>query len=219
MKEISPSVLMEKRLILQTPQKCPMGWLVRIRDEWYSAGIITRIAWIFTIVWPIATTLKEVWNMPAFDFYSFLNILLYFVLVAVIIQNMKLTRQLRNRELEDLVKPLYLAFDKYPKGNLINQLSTPPDPRYSPKNNVSALKELAEDANSVIEIMREHRELAKSQLQELIDKYLEMRRSYSEQRPPYGPDSIVRYYPDAQRILKEIVDLIKTRYDELTKAK
>jgi hypothetical protein len=159
-------------------------------------------------------------------FYTIL-VLVFSVITFMISQRYQaqlFKAQDETKELEKLIKPLYLVFDKYPKredvsNSLIHQLSTPPHQWYVQKNGVSWLREVAEDAESVIQIMQEHRELAQLRLQELIDKYLEMRRSYLEQRPHYGADSFVRYYGDTQRILNEMVNLMKARYDELTKAK
>lgn len=98
---MSTSYLMEKELILQTLKRRFMGWYNRIIDEWKDAGIITRIAWFFTIVWPLANAVKDGWKMPTYDFYSVLNLLLYFFLVVAIIQNIR-TRKERNNALQKI---------------------------------------------------------------------------------------------------------------------
>jgi len=130
-------------------------------------------------------------------------------------------------ELENLIKPLYLKFDKYPPRNgmsssLIHQLSTPQELWNTPVSKTSVLKELLEDANSVIKIIEQHRELAhpQSPLRATIDRYLDIRRLHRknlhEEIAPYGKNSVIRYYTDTEKELKEVDDLVKARYKELT---
>jgi hypothetical protein len=126
-------------------------------------------------------------------------------------------RESNKDELEKLIKPLYFAFDKCPTRNglsssLIHQLSTPPEQWNNAAYKTSGLKELVEESNLVIEIMRQNRELAQSGLQELIDGYLNLRKNRKE-------NDQIKYYSKAEKILNEISNNIKTRYHELTDVK
>ena len=130
----------------------------------------------------------------------------------------------KKEELENLIKPLYWKFDKYPSRNgqsssLIHQLSSPQELWNTPVSKTSNLKELVETANSAIDIMQQHRELAQPQLRDTIDRYLEIIRIHKEEKAPYGKYSEIRYYSDAEKVLKELDNLIKARYKELTNKK
>jgi hypothetical protein len=240
-KEFIGSHILRKALIFLGPYARLMGWFSRIKSEWNDAGIIERFIWLFTILYPFKDFLIWGWKMPAIDIYSAFDIFLYVLLIAAIILNIRtrkdrdtwrkvsdrtrahldnLIKKCENKELELLIKPLYLTFDKSPPRNglsssLVHQLSTPSESVSS----ALIFKELVETANLVVDTMQQHRELAQPHLQELIDRYLEMRRTHRELKAPYGPNSVVRYYSDAEKTLNEIADVIKARYDDLTNVK
>lgn len=128
----------------------------------------------------------------------------------------------QKEELDLLIKPLYLAFEKYPSSKLVDMLSYPAEMWKSvlvsgtfgdAKN-----KELpgAEDTvNSTINIMSQHRELAQPKLQEAIDQFLAMRRDRREGRGQYAV-SWHPYFDDAAKVINEIAILVRERYDLLT---
>jgi len=201
---------MEKTLILRVHRRYLMGWYVRIKDEWNRWGPLTQIAWIFAVVWPIVTAIKDGLKMPTYDIYSILNFILYILLVAVIIQNRGLVKKLENKELEKLIKPLYLAFDKYPEDAKIMQhekfglpmtlsLLTYPGPK-------------TEKAGPMIDILKQHGNLAQlPMLQELIKQFLDFTQVQREKGISMGDP----YFIDMVDKVDQIKDLATARYNEL----
>lgn len=134
----------------------------------------------------------------------------------------KLRESYENKELEKLIKPLYLAFEKYPARKFIEMLSYPPEmwgtvvvkgTFADSKNKEFPGAELL--VNSAIDIMLNYRELAQPQLQDIIDKYLAMRRDRRNKSGPYA-DRWHPYFEDAEKLITEISILIRERYIELT---
>lgn len=193
-----------------------MGWISRVKNEWGEMGILARVGWLSSVVLPLIWSIwsRGGWKTPTFEFYSIFNLALYILLVALLIQNRRLTKNLRNKELENLIKPLYLAFDKYPRRNdstssLIHILSSLTELSNNPIYQTSVLRELADTAYLAVNTMKQHRELAQPRLQEIIDEYLEMRKNDKE-------ISILKSYGEAEKKLNEIVNLVNKRYHELT---
>ena len=123
-------------------------------------------------------------------------------------------------EMESLIKPLYLKFDENPTipsdlyRGLVHLLSLPPDYWNKPIYQKSQDSDIV---NSVIDIMRQHCELAQPQLRKLIARYLEIRRKHREHKEPYGAGNDQMYYVDAYKVVDEIAALVKTRYKDLVK--
>lgn len=134
----------------------------------------------------------------------------------------ELAKKFQNYELEKLIKPLYLAFDKYPStpkqdrgsfnyNGLVHQLSMTPHDWDTLKGKKDA--ELVKTVDLVIDKMLQHWEIAQSpQLRELLVQYLEIRRNYKKM----DHKELGEYYVSAEKMIEEIADLIKTRYNELT---
>jgi hypothetical protein len=122
----------------------------------------------------------------------------------------------QKEELNLLIKPLYLEFDEHRAagiGGLIHLLSMPPYVWDDSIYNNSKSQKQKDAVGSIINTMRQHGELAQSQQRALIRQYLEIRRN---QREYHSKDD---YYNDAEKIVKEIVGLTKTRYEELINVK
>lgn len=130
------------------------------------------------------------------------------------------TRQ--KEELDLLIKPLYLAFEKYPSNKLVDMLSYPAEMWKSVlvsgtfgdaqnKNFPGA----EDTVNLVVDIMLQHRDLAAPKLQETIDQYLAMRRARREREGQYAVNWHP-YFEDAEKVINEIVALVRERYDVLT---
>lgn len=188
-------MLMSKRAYIFGALVHSMSWHARVIDEWENAGIIERIAWAFTIFYPILRDMGG--YVSAYNIYPVFEIALYVVLVAVILLNIKtrkerdvaqdqineLTKRLGNKELDQLIKPLYLAFDANPTtpkqqgwdssnyDGLVHLLSMPPNLLNDPVYQKTKKKEV-DIVNSVIDIMKRHWEIAQlSRLRDLITQY------------------------------------------------
>jgi hypothetical protein len=126
--------------------------------------------------------------------------------------------QSQKDEFNLLIKPLYLAFDKYPSpysdpkpsiNSLINYLSDASEFWDNDVIEKSKIKE-REDVDATIKIMKQHLELAQPKLRMLINQYLEIRRN----RRMYN--SRQNYYEAQEKAVMEIANLVRERYNELT---
>jgi hypothetical protein len=196
-----------------------MSWKKRIAS---IILIVSVFAGVYYLWWQGVTTLSEIGATSAGVLFTVGLAIMAWGFREDFEQMIGMTKK-SNEELDLLIKPLYLAFDKFPargdgsSSSLIHVLSTPPELLKNETYKTSSLKEIVEAANLVIDILKQCRELAQPQLREQIDEYLEMRRIHQRLEKPYGSNSAIRYYSDAERILNEIANTVKERYDKLTK--
>ena len=163
--------------------------------------------------------------MLALSSLSQIYLLIYPILIAFFVYGIWRRSKHRQEELELFIKPLYLAFEKYPTTKIIDMLSYPPEMwksvlvRGTFGDAQNKKFPGAEDTvNSMINIMSQHRELAQPKLQETIDQFLAMRRDRRERKGQYAVDWHP-YYDDAVKVINEIAVLVRERYDALTSKK
>jgi hypothetical protein len=143
--------------------------------------------------------------------------------------------EIDQNELEKLIKPLYIAFDKYKDWTPIDWEmninifgSRYPSAKealqykglplafsilYKPGRNAEYLKSLGEDkVDSVIGILQLYGDLAQPQLRELVKQYFEVRQNSEKSEEKFWSDS---NFINIYGIFNRMGALIKKRYDEL----
>lgn len=126
-----------------------------------------------------------------------------------------LINRCENKELDSLIKPIYLAFDKYPADpNILTRekfgLSMLSSLMSHPSNRSDTYLYI-EKADYVIDIFQQHGNLAQPELRELIRQYLEFRGRHKEKRI----SSRDEYFIKTATIVEQIESLVKERYEVL----
>jgi len=124
-KEKHACYFLKKDLYSPWCKQCSMNWRDHIISELKDAGILERIALIFTILYPIA---KEFGGyVPIYNIYSILDIALYAVLITAIILNRKVRKERdifknKSADLFDLCRKLTDQLGKNNKEKQIERL-------------------------------------------------------------------------------------------------
>jgi hypothetical protein len=126
-----------------------------------------------------------------------------------------LNKECENKELKELIQPLYLAFDKYPEDPkvmqrekfglpLISSLMLPPSEKVQKYLNI-------EKADPVIDILQRYGNLAQPALLELTKQFLDFKQTQKEK----GISMNDPYFIDTANKVNQIKDLVIVRYNEL----
>ena len=126
-----------------------------------------------------------------------------------------LTRRCENKELDLLIKPIYLAFDKYPDDpNILTREKFGLSMLWSLMSHPSEKSQKflrIEKADTVIDVFQQHGNLAQPELRELIRQYLEFRGRHEEKRISCRDE----YFINTATTVGQIESLVKERYTEL----
>jgi len=126
-----------------------------------------------------------------------------------------LTVRCENKELDLLIKPIYLAFDKYPADpNVMTREKFGLSMLFSLMSHPSEKSDTrlhTEKADPLIDVMQQHGNLARPELRELIRQYLEFRERHNEKRISNRDE----YFIKTTVVIERIESLVKERYEEL----
>lgn len=126
-----------------------------------------------------------------------------------------LTKRCENKEMDLLIKPIYLAFDKYPEAPNVQTREKFGYPMIwslmSHPSDKSQKFLHIEKADPVIDVFQQHGNLAQPELRELIRQYLEFRGRHKKNRINEHDE----YFEKTVKIVERIELLVKKRYEEL----